>query len=157
MSRPTIPEPPQPASEPCLLLMLEDNAERIRSFTTTLRRIDPALQLRVWRNAQTMIREVEAFLPAARLISLDHDLDPEDGTNDDPGTGWDVTKFLATLPPACPVIVHTSNGERGTWMMGEFELGGWKRHRVAPIGDDWIERDWYRLVRRILKRYRTDG
>jgi hypothetical protein len=101
-----------------------------------------------------MLREVEALLPAARLISLDHDLDPEDGASDDPGTGWEVAKFLATLPPVCPVIVHTSNGERGDWMMGEFELAGWKHHRVAPLGDDWIERDWRRLVRRILKRNR---
>jgi hypothetical protein len=137
-----------------MLLMLEDSAERVERFTATLRRVDPTVRLHVWRNAWTMLREVEALLPAARLISLDHDLDPEDGASDDPGTGWEVAKFLATLPPVCPVIVHTSNGERGDWMMGEFELAGWKHHRVAPLGDDWIERDWRRLVRRILKRNR---
>jgi hypothetical protein len=138
-----------------MLLMLEDNTERVERFTATLRRLDPVLRLHVWRNAWTMLREVEALLPAARLISLDHDLDPEDGASDDPGTGWEVAKFLATLPPVCPVIVHTSNGERGDWMMGEFELAGWKHHRVAPLGDDWIEQDWSRLVRRILKRKRA--
>jgi hypothetical protein len=52
------------------------------------------------------------------------------------------------------VIIHTSNGERGTWMEGEFDLGGWKYHRIAPLGDDWIEQDWRRLVRRLLKRRR---
>jgi hypothetical protein len=137
------------------LLMLEDNAERVRSFTAALQRVDPVLTLRVWRNAWTMIREVEPLLPSACLISLDHDLDPEDGIRDDPGTGWDVAKFLAALPPACPVIIHTSNGERSTWMMGEFELGGWKHHRLPPIGNDWIKRDWRRLVRRIMKRGRA--
>src|ERR1700676_2503420 len=109
-----------------MLLMLEDNAERLQRFAATLRRIEPALPLRVWRSAWAMIREVEPLLPSARLISLDHDLDPEEGESTDPGTGWDVTKFLAALPPACPVIIHTSNGERATWMMGEFELGGWR-------------------------------
>jgi hypothetical protein len=134
-----------------MLLMLEDNAERVQRFTAALRRVDPALELRLWRNAWAMIREVGPFLPAARLISLDHDLDPEEGTTEDPGTGWDVTKFLAALPPACPVIIHTSNGDRATWMMGEFELGGWDYHRLPPLGDDWIERDWRRLVRRLLR------
>jgi hypothetical protein len=135
-----------------MLLMLEDNPERIERFAATLRRVDPALELRVWRNAWNMIREVERFLPGACLISLDHDLDPEEGSLADPGTGWDVTCHLANLSPVCPVIIHTSNGERGTWMEGEFELGGWKYHRVAPLGNDWIEQDWRRLVRRLLKR-----
>jgi hypothetical protein len=101
-----------------------------------------------------MIREAPPLLRAARLISLDHDLDPEDGSSDDPGTGWDLTKVLAELAPCCPVIIHTSNGERATWMMGEFHLCGWEYHRIAPIGDDWIENDWRRLVRRLLKRTR---
>jgi hypothetical protein len=135
-----------------MLLMLEDNADRIRRFNATLERIDPALTLRVWRNAWTMIREVEAFLPQARLISLDHDLDPEEGDSADPGCGWDLTKMLAALPPACPVIIHTSNGERASWMCGEFELGRWEYYRVAPLGDDWIEQHWRRTVQRLLKR-----
>jgi hypothetical protein len=134
-----------------MILMLEDNDDRIRRFTAALQRIDPALTLRVWRNAWTMLREVKPLLSSARLISLDHDLDPEDGSPDDPGTGWDVVKVLAALPPVCPAIVHTSNGERANWMVGEFELGGWEYYRVAPLGDDWIEQDWRRLVRRLLK------
>ena len=65
---------------------------------------------------------------------------------------WDGREVLAALPPCCPVIIHTSNGERGTWMMGEFHLGGWEYHRVAALGDDWIEEHWRRVVRRILRR-----
>ena len=135
-----------------MLLMLEDNTERIERFTAVLHQLDPALELCVWRNAWKMIREVEPLLPLARLISLDHDLDPEEGSDADPGTGWDLTKVLAALPPCCPVILHTSNGERGTWMMGEFHLGGWEYHRVAALGDDWIEEHWRRVVRRLLRR-----
>jgi hypothetical protein len=36
-------------------------------------------------------------------------------------------------------------------MAGEFELAGWPFVRVAPIGDDWIELDWRRAVKRLLK------
>ena len=45
-----------------MLLMLEDNADRIASFTATLAEIDPTLPLRIWRNAWLMIREVESLL-----------------------------------------------------------------------------------------------
>jgi hypothetical protein len=133
-----------------MLLMLEE-ADRVARFTAALARAAPSLPVRLWRNAWTMIGEVGPLLPHVRLISLDHDLDPEEGSCEDPGTGWDVTKFLAALPPVCPVIIHTSNGTRATWMEGEFELGGWEHHRVAPLWADWIERDWRRLVRRLLR------
>jgi hypothetical protein len=135
-----------------MLLMLEDNAERVERFKAALLRVEPALQLRLWRSAWGMIREVKELLPTARLISLDHDLDPDQEGGADPGTGWDVTKVLAALPPVCPVLIHTSNRERSDWMCGEFELGGWEYYRVPPLGDDWIERDWRRVVRRVLRR-----
>jgi hypothetical protein len=33
-----------------------------------------------------------------------------------------------------------------------LELGGWEFHRVPPLGDDWIENDWRRVVRDLLNR-----
>lgn len=135
-----------------MLLMLEDCPSRVRRFQRVLTRIAPTLQLVVWNNAWTMIREVENCLPEATLLSLDHDLEPIDEfSHDEPGTGWDVAQFLALLSPVCPVIIHSSNGERATWMLGAFELEGWAFHRVPPIGDDWIEVDWKRMVQRLLK------
>jgi hypothetical protein len=98
-----------------------------------------------------MIREVEPYLPAARLIPLDHDLEPAGGQAEDPGDGIDVARFLAERRPVCPVIIHSSNGRRSDWMMGEFELGGWRCKRVAPLGDDWIEAYWRAVVRKLLK------
>jgi hypothetical protein len=135
-----------------MLLMLEDDSERIERFTSALRRIDPELSLHVWRDAWSMIAELESLLPKAMLISLDHDLEPLPGNQEDPGTGWDITKFMADLIPACPVIIHTSNVTRANWMAGQFDLGGWRYHRVSPIGDDWIETDWRQCVERLLKR-----
>ena len=134
-----------------MLLMLEDDRERIERFTATLKVVDPAMPLVVWRSARKMIREVEPYLSTARLISLDHDLEPVEGEREDPGDGIDVARFLAEQPPVCPVIIHSSNGPRSDWMMGEFELGGWRHKRVAPIGDDWIEAYWRVVVRKLLK------
>lgn len=98
-----------------------------------------------------MIREVEEYLPAAGLISLDHDLEPLAGAAD-PGDGLEVVKFLVSQPVVRPVIIHSSNGHRCDWMAGEFQLAGWRYWRIAPIGDDWVEVDWRRMVKRLLKR-----
>jgi hypothetical protein len=134
-----------------MLLMLEDDHERIERFTAVLTVIAPSLPLVIWRSAKKMVREVEPFLPSACLISLDHDLEPQEGDLEDPGDGIDVARFLAGRAPFCPVIVHSSNGTRSGWMMGEFELGGWEAHRVAPIGEDWIESYWRVVVRKLLR------
>ena len=135
-----------------MILMLEDDRERIDRFTATLYALAPSMALRVWRSARRMICEVEPFLSAARIISLDHDLEPDEGEVEDPGDGIEVAKFLAARPPSCPVIIHSSNRSRSDWMIGEFELGRWKYARVAPIGDDWIESHWRATVAKLLKK-----
>jgi len=139
------------ARMPDMFLILEDNAERVQRFTAVLRGIERSVGLRCWRDAWRMIGEVSPLLPKARIISLDHDLDPEEGSVTDPGTGLDVARYLATLSPRCPVIIHTSNSDGATRMMGEFELGGWECHRILPLGEDWIELDWHRLAQRLLE------
>lgn len=133
-----------------MILMLEDAADRIARFTLAIRRIDASLQLKVWRDAGRMVREVGAFLPSARLISLDHDLDPEPDGPPDPGDGLMVAKALVAHPQPCPVIIHSSNGTRSEWMAGEFELAGWSYRRVAPIGEGWIEEYWRAVARDLL-------
>jgi hypothetical protein len=135
-----------------MLLLLEDDRERIERFTESLKAIDPSLRLVIWRSAKRMVREVEPFLASARLISLDHDLEPQEGDEEDPGNGIEVARFLAERPPVCPVIVHSSNGTRASWMVGEFELGGWDYKRVAPLGEDWIEAYWQVVVKKLLDR-----
>ena len=132
------------------LLMLEDDAERLTRFRTVAEWL--GIELVVWRDAHRMIAAAETRLAAARLISLDHDLEPESKT--DPGDGLDVAKHLANLSPVCPVIIHTSNGVRGDAMVGELELAKWKHHRVMPLGDDWIEVDSFVAVRRVLRKKR---
>jgi hypothetical protein len=133
--------------------MLEDDTERLDRFEAVARRLD--FEIVVWADANRMIAELPQHLASAALISLDHDLLPL--RDIDPGDGLDVAKYLATLAPACPVIVHTSNGRRGDAMEGELELAGWTYHRVAPLGDDWIGVDWHRLVQRTLRKSRKSG
>jgi hypothetical protein len=108
------------------------------------------VRLVIWRSAKQMVREIEPFLPSARLISLDHDLEPQEGELEDPGDGIEVARFLAERPPVYPVIIHTSNGTRSQWMIGKFELGGWNYRRVAPIGEEWIEAYWRVVVGKLL-------
>ena len=131
-----------------VILILEDNAERLERFQAVVAEL--GVDIISWLDAHLMIAEMGQFLHSAALISLDHDLEPTGPR--DPGDGLLVAKHLADLPPACPVIIHTSNGVRGDAMEGEFELAGWTYHRVAPIGDDWIEADWHRVVARVLRK-----
>ena len=132
-----------------MILMLEDEAERIARFTAVLTAFFPTLSLRTWRDAHLMIREAPPLLTSAALISLDHDLEVEPGCAD-PGDGYIVVKWLTSQPIIRPVIVHSSNTRRASWMAGEFDLSGWRHWRVAPLGDDWIERDWSHTVSQIL-------
>jgi hypothetical protein len=132
-----------------VFLLLEDNAERLARFVAVLQAIDPTLPLRAWRDAHAMIREAGPLLSSTRLISLDHDLEPELG-EPDLGDGYIVTKWLVSQPMVRPVIVHSSNSERAAWMAGEFDLARWRHWRVAPLGEDWIESDWRQVVARLL-------
>jgi len=127
--------------------MLEDDVERLDRFEVVAAKL--GVEIISWADANIMLAEMGTHLHTATLISLDHDLFPFRDV--DPGDGLDVAKHLATLAPLCPVIIHTSNRVRGDAMEGEFELAGWAYHRVPPIGDDWIEADWRRVVKRILK------
>ena len=131
-----------------IVLMLEDDDERLARFWAVAERLD--VELISWPDAHKMLAELSEHLASAALISLDHDLIPL--RDIDPGDGLDVAKHLATLSPMCPVIVHTSNGLRGDAMIGELELAGWTYHRVPPLGDDWIEADWFRVVKRLLRK-----
>jgi hypothetical protein len=138
-------------TEPCILI-LEDNADRITQFTGVLARLASDMPVLWYRSAKAMVREIGEYLGRVAFMSLDHDLEPYPG-EEDLGEGVDVTRHLATLRPACPVIIHTSNSDRASWMMADLERAGWKCVRVPPIGDDWVESDWCRAVGRCLKRF----
>ena len=124
------------------LLLLEDNSERIAAFETALPKLGDDWQLRIWRDAHTMLAECEEYFENTHLISLDHDLNPQPGAVNDPGTGLDVAKFLASHFPFCPIIIHSTNADRAWSMHNELRFAKWTVERFGPIGDDWVHKLW---------------
>lgn len=138
---------------PATILILEDNDERIAAFEKTVAGLGGDFELKIWRDAPSMIAECEPFFPTTVLISLDHDLNPMPGATIDPGTGLDVARFLGDFMPVCPVLIHSSNTDRVYSMHNELRFAGWLVDRVGPIGTDWIETSWLRGARRLLDEY----
>ncbi len=132
------------------ILILEDNDERVAAFEKTATTLGNDFELKIWRDAPSMIAECEAFFPTAVLISLDHDLNPMPGVKTDPGTGLDVAKLLAECRPVCPVIIHSTNADRAHSMHNELRFADWIAERVGPIGTDWIETMWLKKAREFL-------
>ena len=135
------------------ILILEDNDERIAAFQKAVPLLGEGYELKIWRDAPSMIAEAEEFFPTTALISLDHDLNPTPGATTDPGTGLDVAQFLGDFLPVCPVLIHSSNTDRVYSMHNELRFTGWMADRVGPIGSDWIETSWLRSVRRLLSEH----
>lgn len=135
-----------------MIYILEDNDDRIGQFRAAAATVAPGVPVKFWRRAHAMIADLVDGLEHASVLSLDHDLNSLPGDADDPGTGYDVAKLLEQLIPCCPVIIHTSNAERGTWMEGALSHAGWRYDRVYPFGDDWIETQWAPVLRKCLGR-----
>lgn len=134
-----------------LILILEDNADRIAGFQRVISTLNPALSVRIWKDASEMIAQAAELLPQTILISLDHDLNRESETSVDPGTGLEVAIYLSKLPAVCPIILHSSNFERVWSMHNELTHAGWQVERVGPLGQDWIETSWLNKVRNLLQ------
>lgn len=134
------------------ILILEDDENRIAGFQKAVPELGD-FNLKIWRDAPSMIAECEQFFPHAALFCLDHDLNPQPGATADPGTGLDVAQFLADFLPVCPVLIHTSNTERAYSMQNELRFSGWMVDRVGPIGTDWIPTTWLRCARELLAEF----
>ena len=137
------------------ILILEDNDERAAGFQKTVAELSGGFELKIWRDAYSMIAQCAEFFPSAALICLDHDLNPQPGSTVDPGTGLDVTKYLCDFMPVCPVLIHSSNVDCVYSMHNEFRFAGWMVDRVGPLGTDWIQTTWLRRARELLTEYRN--
>lgn len=130
------------------LLILEDDADRRERFEHVAGEL--GLTVRFWHNAHEMIDNLAGPPAECAVISLDCDLIPPSG-DDTWGDGVMVARHLATLPPFAPVIVHTTNRQGCDQMTSLLRDAGWSVHRVAPIGDDWIEHDWRMEIKTLLR------
>ena len=125
------------------MLMLEDDQDRIERFHRVVHRNASDAQLVIRRSSQDFLEVFNRLRTPPSLIALDHDLVREHRDDPDPGDGRDVTRYLATRDPICPVLIHTSNTIAGESMLFSLRDAGWNVARVAPLGDDWIEAYWY--------------
>lgn len=129
------------------ILILEDNNERNTVFRTACASL--SADVRIWRNAHHMVEDIGKEIGTADVISLDHDLNDDEGQ--DAGSGMDVVRELARRTPTCPILLHTSNTDASWSMVNELRAAGWNVRRVPPVsmGTGWIEETWMRIVREI--------
>jgi hypothetical protein len=136
---------PRLAASGCIAI-LEDDTRRLARMCRELRLLLPAADVKVFVDSSTMIEWLRSHQAEADLICLDHDLnDAADsaGSLRAAGTGRDVSQFLCSVLPTCPVIVHSSNASAAGEMVRQMRSAGWPVRRVYPFDDlNWIAGDW---------------
>jgi hypothetical protein len=135
------------------ILILEDSRDRIAGFERAVAELGDGFELKLWRDAPSMMAECEQYFSSAALISLDYDLQRQQGATTNPGTGMDVARFLAEFLPVCPVLLHSSSTEHAHLMQNELRLAGWVADRVGPLGAQWIGITWVRRMRELISEY----
>jgi hypothetical protein len=134
--------------------ILEDDVEgRRRSMVRAIEAAAPGAEAVCHADARDFIAWLEGAYASVGLVSLDHDLVPLElpgGGFRDPGSGMDVADFLASRPPAFPVIVHTSNPDAGPRMQNRLEAAGWRVARVIPMPEEWISSVWRARLEEML-------
>lgn len=133
------------------IAILEDDAERQSAMAECLEDRFPQYPIRFFATAAEMISHLRRNLSETIVIGLDHDLElvPVAGRSLlDPGSGRDVADYLASEPPACPVVIHTTNAPAGDGMEAVLQDAGWATSRVTPYdGLQWIPEVWLREMR----------
>ena len=119
------------------ILVLEDSDERITAFQKVVVALGADFEVKIWRDAPSMIAECEEFFPTTALIALDHDLNTMPGATVGPGTGVDIARFPGDFTPVCPVLIHSPNTDRVYSRHNELRFAGGMVDRVGPLGTDW--------------------
>ena len=136
---------------PRLLLILDDDRARLRGFDEIAPRLGEDWVIKAWRDAPSMISEIEILLGGAQLISLDHDLYKDSPSDPDAGSGRMIADFLSKRDPICPVIVHSANTDAAWGMFNELTSGGWKVELVHHLNQPaWIEELWLPVARQLV-------
>jgi hypothetical protein len=132
-----------------IILILEDDDDRLVGFQSAVASLGGDFGVRVWRDAPTMIAECLTCLAKASLVSLDHDLEAVAGATE-PGTGLDMAEFLSLHPPVCPVLLHTTNFDGRLAMQNRLRTGGWTVATVPPREVDWIQASWLPMAKKLI-------
>lgn len=132
-------------------VILEDNEDRRRAMLAGLRDRFAQYPVRFFATAAEMMWYLRRHIDDVLVIGLDHDLDMVPVTKSallDPGTGRDVADYLATQPPTCPVVIHSTNVAAVIGIEQLLRDAGWQTTRVVPYGDlEWIDEVWLRALR----------
>jgi hypothetical protein len=137
---------------PRLLLILDDDRERLRAFDAVMPRLGKDWMIRAWCDASTMAAEVEPLLSDARLISLDHDLYRNLPSDPDPGSGRVIADLLSKRDPVCPVIVHSTNTDAAWGMFNELTSARWNVELVHHLNQlSWIEDLWLPVAMKLAR------
>jgi len=134
-----------------MILALDDDVERLEALSSVGTLVGNGWTAYAWKTAPHMIREAPAHLAAARLITLDHDLDRMASPQENPGCGRDVANWLAGMRPVCPVIIHSSNTDAAWGMSNALSHAGWTveiAHQINQPG--WIRELWVPAARRLV-------
>ena len=134
-----------------LIVMLEDDRERIDRFSAVLRERFDGCVLNVSRTAPDFIAAYLALQDTPTLIALDHDLFTDSPGDPDPGDGRDVARFLAAQTPTAPVLIHSTNADAADSMLYTLRDAGWNVDRIAPLGEDWIESYWFPYATEMIR------
>lgn len=137
------------------IVILENSKKRIDLMRYHLEHNFPEEYVLFFDNAPELLSWLKVHLGKCLLISLEYNLGPSWTRQDkvfDPGNGREIVDYLATQPPQCPLIFHTSNKEAEIGMeMGLIETQ-WIFERVTASSDlKWIEKTWLPLVNVLLK------
>ncbi len=97
---------PDRGREMKLLLILEDDLDRIQRFRAVVARWHPDAVLNIARTAPDFKVAYWALTEIPDLICLDHDLFTDSPDAPDPGDGRDVSDFLVTRSAKCPALIH---------------------------------------------------
>lgn len=139
---------------PMKIAILEDSKERQEMMRSCLEDRFYQYEVHFFDSALEMIDYLKENLLDVLALSLDHDLDfkqTESGELLDPGTGRDVADFLAKQPPACPIVMHTTNVPAADGMELVLSDAHWQTCRVVPYGDlEWIPDLWFRTIRDVI-------
>ncbi|MEM9413572.1 MAG: cyclic-phosphate processing receiver domain-containing protein [Planctomycetota bacterium] len=139
------------AESPLLILMLEDESDRLIRFDAVISKLGTAVEWRHWRTAEDFIVGFKSAGRVPGLICLDHDLFTDHPDDPDPGDGREVAEFLATQTPCCHVIIHSSNSHAADSMFFTLSDAKWDVEKIAPLGQDWIESYWWDTAKPWIK------
>jgi DNA-binding NarL/FixJ family response regulator len=138
------------------VFLLEDHPGRLAEMMLVLHDVLPAWTIHVERDANRAIEWLKMHRGEVGLILLDHDLDStlrDEASSIDHGCGRDVTAYLATEEPTCPVVIHTSNADAGDGMFFELHRAGWPVFRVYPFDEHrWVAREWKQTLQELIER-----